>query len=218
MSKTLDANLQPSMMVKVLHQLYDKALTGGGPFPSVHDVADGYRAMPGSLDAQVRRYLRLQTAKASSVGFITNCGGVVTLPVALPANIAGTLMLQLRTVATVADMYGHDVHHDAVRTLCFLCLCGSGAKDAAKKAGVVMGNKLAMAAVKRVPGRVLIKINKQVGFRLVTKLGHTGVVNLGKLVPLAGGFIGGAMDGGTTYMVGRVACNTFAADHATAAV
>ena len=49
------------------------------------------------------------------------------------------------------------MRHDVVRTLCSLCLCGTGAKDAAKKASVVMGNKLAMAAVKRVPGRVACK-------------------------------------------------------------
>jgi hypothetical protein len=40
--------------------------------------------------------------------------------------------------------------------------------------------------VKRVSGKTLIDINKKVGFRLLTKGGTTGVVNLGKMVPFAG--------------------------------
>lgn len=210
MSKKTNADLQPTMMAKALNQLYAKATAGVGPIGSAQDIGDSYLGMDGTLDHQVHRLLRLQTAKAASVGFVTNVGGAITLPVAIPANVAGTLLLQMRAVATVAHMHGCDVHHDAVRTLCFLCLCGNSAKDVAKDAGIQLGNKLAMAAVKRVPGRVLIQINKQVGFRLVTKLGRTGVVNLGKLVPLAGGVIGGAVDGTTMHIVGRVACSTFA--------
>ena len=67
-----------------------------------------------------------------------------------------------------------------------------------------------LSAIKRVPGRALIEINKQVGFRLLTKAGTKGVLNLTKLVPLVGGLIGGSFDAATTYTVGHCAASTFA--------
>ncbi len=44
---------------------------------------------------------------------------------------------------------------------------------------------------------------------MVTKFGQTGVINLGKTVPLVGGVISGTFDGTTTYTIGRVAKNVF---------
>jgi hypothetical protein len=196
-------------MVKALNQFYDLALEGTGPFPSVTTLGDKYLELDGSTDKCVRRFLRYQTTKASACGFAAGVGGVATMSVALPTNIAVVLMLQVRTVATIAYMCGHDVTHDAVRTLCFLCLCGSGAKDAVRVAGKEFGLKMATSMIKRVPGHALARINRQVGFRLVTKFGHTGVVNLGRLVPFAGGFVCATLDGVTTHSVGRVARRAF---------
>ncbi len=65
---------------------------------------------------------------------------------------------------------------------------------AASKAGVELGTKTAMAALKKLPGKALIEINKKVGFRLITKTGTTGVVNLGKLVPFVGGGVGATVN------------------------
>ena len=56
---------------------------------------------------------------------------------------------------------------------------------------------------------VLNKINKAVGFRLVTKFGTKGLINLGKVVPVLGGVIGGGLDAFTTNIVGNQARNTF---------
>lgn len=57
--------------------------------------------------------------------------------------------------------------------------------------------------------KVLTKINKAVGFRLVTKFGSKGLINLGKVVPVLGGVIGGGLDAFTTNIVGNQARNTF---------
>lgn len=55
--------------------------------------------------------------------------------------------------------------------------------------------------IKSIPGKVLTSINQKVGFRLITKFGETGVVNMVKLVPLAGGVVGGLFDIGSTKIV-----------------
>ena len=48
--------------------------------------------------------------------------------------------------------------------------------------------------IKKIPGKVLTKINQKVGFRLVTKFGTKGIVNLGKLLPGVGAAVGGGLD------------------------
>ena len=119
-------------------------------------------------------------------------------------------------VAAIAEIYGHDSKTDQVRTAILLCMIGTAIEDVAKQAGVTLGGRVALEALKNVPGKVLIEINKRVGFRLLTKFGERGVVNLAKLVPLVGGAVGGAFDGATCYMVGQAAAKAFrptAAEH-----
>jgi hypothetical protein len=56
---------------------------------------------------------------------------------------------------------------------------------------------------------MLTKINRAVGFRLITKFGKTGVINLGKGIPLLGSAVGAVFDGVTTNIVGNAAIKTF---------
>jgi uncharacterized protein (DUF697 family) len=75
--------------------------------------------------------------------------------------------------------------------------------------GITIGKKLTERAIKGLSFEVIKKINQKVGFRLITKFGQTGAVNLGKVVPLVGGVVGGTFDGSTTYTIGRVARSVF---------
>ena len=75
-----------------------------------------------------------------------------------------------------------------------LCMIGNTLEDVAKHAGVVVGGKVTVKGSEVLPGKVLIEINKKVGFRLLTKFGEKGVVTLAKFVPLVGGTVGGTFD------------------------
>jgi hypothetical protein len=57
--------------------------------------------------------------------------------------------------------------------------------------------------VKKIPGETIKAINSKVGFRFVTKFGEKGVVNLGKVVPVLGGVIGGTLDVASTKIIGN---------------
>ena len=119
-------------------------------------------------------------------------------------------------MAAIAEIYGHNSKDDQVRTAILLCMIGTAMEDVVKQAGVSLGGKVAIQGLKKIPGKVLIEINKRVGFRLLTKFGERGVVNLAKLVPLVGGAAGGIFDGATCYMVGQAADGAFrptAAEH-----
>lgn len=56
---------------------------------------------------------------------------------------------------------------------------------------------------------VLVKINQKVGFRLFTKFGEKGVINIGKAIPLLGGIVGSLFDTVSTNTIGNVARDTF---------
>ena len=131
------------------------------------------------------------------------------MPVAIPTSLAASLAIQARMVAAIAEIHGHDSKDDQVQTAILLCMLGTAMEDVVKQAGVTLGGKAAIEGLKRVPGKVLIEINKRIGFRLVTKFGEKGVVNLAKLVPLVGGAVGGTFDGATCYMVGQAADRAF---------
>lgn len=131
------------------------------------------------------------------------------MPVTLPANITSVLYVQIRMIAAIAHMGGYNVQDDQVKSLVYVCLTGNSAKDIMKGAGITIGTKLTTNAIKSISGKTLTAINQKVGFRLVTKFGEKGVINLGKAVPLVGGFIGGSFDSISTNTIGNVARDTF---------
>ena len=174
-------------------------------------MARDYLRGPGSLEDRANTLIRYQVAKASTSGFVTGLGGVLTLPVMIPANLTSVMYVQLRMVAAIAYISGHDVRDDRVKTLCYACLCGNAAKDVLKGAGITIGTKLSEQAIRRLSFEVVKKINKAVGFRLLTKFGQTGVVNLGKAIPLVGGAVDGTFDAAATYAAGKMAKSLFVA-------
>ncbi|MBB2164657.1 EcsC family protein [Gluconacetobacter sp. 1b LMG 1731] len=205
---------QLSVIGKALEWSYEKAVTGAGVLGTAQSLGEEYlRANKDNQKDAANSLIRWQNTKAATGGFVTNLGGLVTMPVSIPANMASTLYIQLRMIAGIAHIGGHDVLDDRTKTLCFVCLTGNSAAEVVKAAGVQFGTKFTAAAIQKyITGAMLVKINQAVGFRLVTKAGTTGILNLTKMVPLVGGVVGGAFDGVTTNIVGNTARNTFISD------
>lgn len=196
---------------QALDWAYEKSVNGVIGLDSAFDLAESYMKSDVARIDQVNSLIRFQNTKAATSGFISGLGGLLTLPVAVPANITSVLFVQIRMIAAIAHMGGYDIKDDRVKTLVYSCLVANSAKDVAKSVGITVGGKLATNAIKAIPGKTLIEINKRVGFRLVTKFGEKGVINLGKAIPLLGGLIGGSFDAYATNKVGDVARDTFIA-------
>lgn len=204
--------LDPNSVIKALDPVYGRALDGIPGFSSVEELANDYLRDSVSLEDGTNTLIRFQVAKASTSGFLTGLGGLLALPVAIPANLSSVMYVQLRMVAAIAFMRGHDIRDDRVKTLCYACLCGNVAKDVLKGAGITIGTKLTEQAIKQLSFEVIKGINRAVGFRLITKFGQTGVINLGKAVPLVGGVVGATFDGAATLAAGKVAKSLFLAE------
>lgn len=189
---------------------YEKSVNGVAGLDSAVELADSYRTNSNeSPYEQANSLIRWQNTKAATSGFVTGLGGLIVLPVTIPANIASVLYVQVRMIAAIAHLGGYDLKDDRVKTLVYSCLVASSVKDVLKDVGIGVGNKLALNLVKSISGKTLQEINRRVGFKLFTKFGEKGVINLGKAVPILGGVIGGSFDGYTTNVIGNVARDTF---------
>lgn len=202
-------SLSQEVILNALDWAYDKAVNGVRGLDSAQDMADDYLKGEGALIDKVNSLIRWQNTKAGTSGFITGLGGLLTLPLTLPANITSVLYVQIRIVAAIAIMGGYDVKDDRVRSIVYSCIAASSAAEVAKNFGIKLGNKLAMQGIKKISGETLKKINQAVGFRLLTKFGQKGFVNLGKTIPFIGGIVGATFDVVATNTVGNVARNTF---------
>jgi hypothetical protein len=196
-------------IMQALDWTYDKAVNGVAGFDSAEDMANDYLKSSGSLHDKVNSLIRWQNTKAATSGFLTGLGGVLVMPISIPAGVASVMYVQARMIAAIAKMGGYDLQDDRVKTLVFTCLTGDAAKDVLKDVGIVIGSKMATNAIKNISGKTLIAINQKVGFRLLTKFGEKGVINLGKTVPILGGVIGGTVDLFTTNVIGTIARDTF---------
>jgi len=206
MSKKIDEH----QLSTILDDLYSKALDGVPRVSkSVDELADDYLQKGGSIEKAADAFINNQITKCGISGFLTGLGGLITLPVAIPANVSSVLYVQLRMIAVVAKIGGFDVRSDQVQTLAYACLTGSAIADILKQTGIKVGEKITVSAINKIPGKVLTSINQKVGFRLLTKFGTKGVVNFVKLVPLAGGVVGGAIDIGSTKIIAKNAYNIF---------
>ena len=173
-----------------------KKILNGVPMISkpIDSFADDYLSKYDSKEKACKEMLNKQLINCTTSGVVSGLGGIITLPVAVPANIANVLYVQMRMIACCAYMAGYDLKSDQTQTLVYACLAGVAVNQILKKAGIKLGEKVAIKMVEKIPGKVLISINKKIGFRLITKFGNTGIVNLGKLVPGVGAVVGGGLD------------------------
>ena len=159
------------------------------------------------LDALARRHIR----HSAIAGFAAGVGGLAALPVALPANMASVLFVQLRMVQAMAIVCGHDVADPRVRALCALCLCGGQGLELAKSCGIRLGAHLTHQALGRLTAETVARINRMVGFRLLARLGEGGTLGASRLMPLVGGVVGAACEITSTTLVTKAARRLFCA-------
>ncbi|MEJ5866975.1 EcsC family protein [Pseudokineococcus sp. 5B2Z-1] len=195
----------------VTDKIVNVGVTGAGPWKGSVQIAEEHLARHEDPEKAISRLIATHVRLTSTTGFLTGVGGLVTLPVTVPADLTALWLAQGRMAGGIAHIRGYDVTTEEVHSVVLLSLLGASGAEALAAAGVQIGTKSALSAVKKIPGRVLIEINKKVGFRLITKAGTKGVINLTKLVPLAGGVVGGGVNGVSTQAVGTWAKRNFAA-------
>jgi hypothetical protein len=197
-------------ILKFLDTCYEKSLSGIKVVsPPIDKFADEYIKKHKDPEKAAKAMIKNQIAKCTTSGFIAGFGGAITLPVTIPANIGSVLYVQIRMIACTAYLAGLDLNSDQVQTFVYACLAGVSVNEVVKQAGIKIGVKMAEKAIEKIPGKALIKINQKIGFRLITKFGEKGVVNLGKLLPGVGAVINGGLDFAETKIIANRAYKMF---------
>ena len=182
-------------VMKLLDTCYEKLLNGIPKVSSnVEDMVDDYLKKHKTKEEACKAMLHNQIVKCTVSGFLTGFGGAITMPVTIPANVGSVIYVQMRMIACVAYMADFDLQSDQTQTFVYACLAGVAVNELIKQAGIKFGVKFANGIIKKIPGKVLTKINQKVGFRFITKFGTKGIVNLGKVIPGVGAVVGGGLD------------------------
>lgn len=193
-------------MLQVLDWAYTKANSDIPDLGTSSEMAKKYLDKEGgSVIKAVDSMVRWQITAAASTGFVSSLGGLATMPLTLPANIAGVMAIQLRMIGAIAELGGYHEESEEKKTGMYLCLLGSQAGNVLSKTTSQFTIKFTTAALKKLPGTVLTQINKAVCFRLFTKFGQTGLVNINRMIPILGGVIGASVDALSTYAIAKAA-------------
>lgn len=193
----------PGTVTRGVQTLLDVGIDGLGPLDSAVEVAERARAKSRTPQEAIGRVARSHLLGGSAGGVVTGLGGFVTMPVALPVNVLEFYVQATRMVAAIAHLRGYDVRDPQVRTAVLLTLIGSQSDDVLRKVGLSTGGGRATKVVlDQLPAAATLVINKAIGFRLLRSVGEKAIAKLGRGVPLAGGVVGGAVDG---FMMKRIA-------------
>lgn len=197
-------------IMNLLDSCYEKCLNGiPNISPKVEDLANDYLKKYPDKETACKAMIKNQIIKCTTSGFLTGFGGLITLPVSIPANVGSVIYVQMRMIACIAYMSDYELNSDQTQTFVYACLAGVSVNQLVKAAGVKFGIKFANNLIKKLPGKVLTKINQKVGFRFLTKFGTKGIVNLGKMVPGVGALIGGGLDYTETKIIANRAYKWF---------
>ncbi|MBF4768868.1 EcsC family protein [Nocardioides agariphilus] len=190
-------------MSRVVQMLMDAGLDGRGPLRPATAMADSARRRTSDPEAAIERIVRLHFIGGVVGGFVTGLGGFVTMPVALPVNVAEFYVQATRMVGGIAHLRGYDVDERHVRTAVLLTLVGSRADEVLAKAGMATGGgALTKLALGKLSPAALMVVNKAVGFRLMRGVFERVFSRLGRALPFFGGVVGAVVDG---WMMKRIA-------------
>jgi hypothetical protein len=198
-----------SPIQRTLNWIVEAGINGLGLLPSAKKVAEDHLRDHGDVEVAINSVIIWRTTYAAGTGFVSGFGGIAAMPVAIPAALIASYALAANTAAAVAYLRGYDIHSEQTRTMVLLCLIGESGEQVLKAAGIAIGTKLSRNLIQQIPGKVLIEINKRVGFRLITKAGEKGVINIAKMIPLAGGVVGAGFDSLFVNTSGRFSKKVF---------
>ena len=195
---------------RLVAQVVELGIHGAGPLdPAVETAEEHLAEAGGDREDAIRRLVTTHVRLAAASGFVTGLGGIVTLPVSVPASLAGLYIVAARMTAGIAHLRGYDVETDEVRSAVLVALLGSAGTGVLRDTGIELGERSTTAALERLPAPVLGELNRRVGLRLVSRAREKGVVGLTKLIPLVGGPIGAAVDGVNAKTIAGYAMRTF---------
>ena len=202
----------PEVAGNVLRKIVEFGIQGAGSFLGARAFAARKLADRGDREAAIDAVITSHVGLASAQGFVTSVGGLITLPVGLPANLAGMAALGTRMIASVAHLRGYDVDDERVRSALTLTLLGEDEVRRLVESGKFPTTPLAVATAPVYDADLERAISERVMGGLAARLGGKyAAVVIVRRIPLIGGGVGAAVDGWVTHGLGGYAKREFVA-------
>ncbi len=195
----------PHLTASFVHQALDRAIRGAGPLDSAAMAAerqlDEHR---GDEQAAVKALIESHVRLAGAQGFLTNLGGLATMPVAVPANIGGLALIQCRLVAAIAHLRGYDLEDPRVRDAVLTALLGEERVHELVRRAKLPGPPMALATAPVHDPDLDTVVANEVAAELMTRIaGKRLAYTVGRRTPIVGGVVGAGTDGYATWRIGR---------------
>ena len=190
-----------------LRRVLELAIDGYGKLPGAKaSAARQLQRNGGSVDEAIDALIEFHVRLASAQGFVTNLGGAAALPVAVPANLTGVAVVQVRMIAAIAHLRGYDLADNRVRTALVMCLLGGEQVVKLIKEGKLPTSPMAIATAPVFDPLLDARVAEAVVSDLASRIGGKNLaLMLTKRVPLVGGGIGAVVDAVATRQIGKYA-------------
>jgi hypothetical protein len=192
--------------------LLNRAIAGVASWQGAGALVQAYRDnadLPHDA-ARLQQLLRHETGKSFVAGLVSNLGGVLTLPLAMPAGQLANWLLQARLAASIAQLRGHSLEDPWVRAQVLASLGGAAAPALLRQASVGAAQWATGRLLSKPGSSVLQRVGDRIGAHLVQQAARRGLGRAVRLVPLAGAAIGGGFDAYATRRVAAAALRLFA--------
>lgn len=188
------------MRTELSRTIYDEALDGLPLLGTPLEAATRHRQYALSAYDAAESLIRQYATLSGLTGFVCGLPGYMTMPVTIPTNIAGVLLLRAHLCAAVAVLGGRTPHDPSVREQCVACVLDldrspEGTRDELSGWASLIASKMGERGV------------RFVGEHAVYWLSRAG--QGARSLPGLGGFVGGFFDAKTTGDVGRRAREVF---------
>lgn len=205
--------LAPQATAGFVHQALERAIRGVGPLDAAALAAEKHLDdANGDVDAAIKQVIESHVRLAGAQGFATNIGGLVTMAVTVPANVAGLALIQCRMVAGIVHLRAYELEDPRVRNAILACLMGEEKLLALIKQKKLPGTPMALATAPVHDPHLNGVVANEVAAELFTKVaGKRIATTVGRRVPVVGGLVGAGTDGYATWQVGRYVDREFLA-------
>ncbi|MGA4670512.1 EcsC family protein [Propionibacteriaceae bacterium Y1923] len=189
-----------------MRKVLEVAIDGAAGVPSAKEAASSHLGKKSDRDQAIDALVTQHIALAGAQGFATNLGGLVTMAVTLPANLAGVAVIQCRMVAAIAHLRGYDLDDNRVRSAILMCLLGESSATELITAGDLPSTPMAIATAPVFDRDLDLTVSNHVLGQLLQQLGGKRIgVLLARRIPVVGGGVGAATDGWATFQVASYA-------------
>ena len=165
-----------------------------------------------SRDQLAKLVVSRKAVKQGLVGAIGGLGGVLSLPISVPAELVASWKIQVNMAMAIARVYGHDTSAPEFKTDVYLIMAGDRARESLKQLGLDVGEKLTRRALEKLlTDEIRLQIRSAIPKAIIRKTGRSTSSKLMKLVPVASAPVNFAFDYGAAKVIGNTAIRYYSA-------